>query len=127
MDVRRDRHLPSEERLSKRREFLRVQGTGRRLQTPHFVVFYCPPTPDVRRSDPSQPLRLGITVTRKVGNAVVRNRIKRLVRDVFRNHKDWFPPHGEVVFVARPGGDPIQHAALERELEMLCRQRFSRR
>ena len=46
------------------------------------------------------PTRLGVTVTRKVGNAVQRNRIKRVVREVFRRNRDLFPP-ADVVFVAK--------------------------
>lgn len=44
--------------------------------------------------------RLGITVTKKVGNAVVRNRIKRMLRDWLRNH-GWVPPGWDVVLVAK--------------------------
>ena len=45
--------------------------------------------------------RLGITVGRKVGSAVVRNRIKRIVREVFRRHRSLFPNQSDTVIVAR--------------------------
>ena len=75
---------------------------------------------------PLPPRRLGITVTRKVGNAVERNRVKRLVREVFRRHKDAFPAHGEIVVVARTGAPGLAYDVVEREVLMLCRQRFVR-
>lgn len=61
----------------RRSDFLRGTRRGQRLVTPHFIVFI-----HDRRDD--GPTRLGITVTRKVGNAVRRNRIKRMAREWFR-------------------------------------------
>lgn len=46
--------------------------------------------------------RLGISVHRKTGGAVRRNRIKRLIREVFRLHRDLFPPSCDIVFTVRP-------------------------
>lgn len=46
--------------------------------------------------------RLGISVHRKAGNAVRRNRIKRLIREVFRLHRTLFPPAADVVLTVRP-------------------------
>lgn len=45
--------------------------------------------------------RLGLTVSRQVGNAVRRNRIKRLVREVFRQHRELFPERADIVVVAK--------------------------
>jgi ribonuclease P protein component len=54
----------------------------------------------LKRSDPLMAGRLGITVTKKVGNAVVRNRIKRLVREWMRLH-GWVPVGWDLVVVAK--------------------------
>lgn len=70
---------PGELRGSLRRvDFLRATRQGRRFSTEFFLLFL------FDRKD-SGPARLGITVTRKVGNAVRRNRIKRLVREWYRH------------------------------------------
>jgi ribonuclease P protein component len=58
----------------------------------------------VRRADrPEAPARLGLTVSQKVGNAVRRNRVKRLVREVFRRERALFPRGAELVVIAKAG------------------------
>jgi ribonuclease P protein component len=66
-------------RLPNRRDFLRVQG-GRRCAMPGFVLQAAAVPPDVS----STSIRVGFTVSRKVGNAVVRNRVRRRLREVAR-------------------------------------------
>jgi ribonuclease P protein component len=69
--------------------------TGRRVQSERFVLF------GLENATGSH--RLGITVSRKVGNAVVRNRIKRLFREVFRKSSGEIPCHFDIVVNAKPG------------------------
>jgi ribonuclease P protein component len=64
-------------RLKKRAEFLRAASKGRKAATPGVVVQALP-------RDDSAPARLGFTVTKKVGNAVVRNRTRRRLREAAR-------------------------------------------
>jgi len=78
-----------------RRDFLRIQSLGRRVTTPHFLLL-------LWVSDPNDTAmaRLGITASRRVGGAVVRNRAKRLVREAFRATPElWFPGLSLVVVV----------------------------
>lgn len=51
--------------------------------------------------NPDGTRRIGITVTKKTGNAVFRNRIKRLIREFFRRNKDVFPTGHDVVIMAK--------------------------
>jgi ribonuclease P protein component len=51
--------------------------------------------------DPSQPLAVGIVTSRRVGNAVQRNRARRLLREVFRLNKQNLKPHLQIVMIAR--------------------------
>jgi len=69
-------------RLRKRVDFTSVAARGRKLYLPDFIIIKA----DSGLSWP----RIGITVSRKVGNSVYRNRVKRLIREFFRNHKDLF-------------------------------------
>ena len=79
----------SHERLRKRRQFLEVYATGRKVHTATLVVY-------VRENCLSHH-RLGLTVSRKIGKAVVRNRIKRRLRELFRVTKNDIPGSLDVV------------------------------
>jgi len=87
--------LPKLARVAKRRDFLRIQGAGRRIPTRHFLVVY------VRKGE--APARLGITVTKKIGNAVLRNRVKRSVREAFRACRRSLAGGTSLVVIARDG------------------------
>ena len=94
--------FPAAIRVRKRREFLRIQGAGAKHHLRHFLVFVVPPAATaVGPTERSDSARLGITVTRKVGCAVVRNRIKRYVREAFRRKRGSFTPGYEMVWVAK--------------------------
>lgn len=113
--------LPARERLKKRWEFLAAQGRGKKLQTPSFLVFVLS-----RPEGDTSPARLGITVSKKIGGAVVRNRVKRWLREAFRRQKDRFPAGADVVFVAKRGAIEGGQEQVAREVERLCRSRFTR-
>jgi len=75
----RSEALPKEKRLAKRREFLRVYETGRKLFSRYCVVFFA--------ANDLQFSRVGVTVTKKLGKANVRNRLKRWTREVYRRQR----------------------------------------
>ncbi len=64
----------------------------------------------------SGPTRLGVTVSRKVGSAVIRNRIKRLIREAFRLQRHRLPQTLDLVVVAKRAAREATYAELEREL-----------
>jgi ribonuclease P protein component len=76
----RSEALPKSKRLAKRREFLHVYETGRKLFSRYSVVFFAPS--DLAHS------RIGITATKKLGKANVRNRFKRWTREVYRRQRE---------------------------------------
>jgi ribonuclease P protein component len=103
------RAYPKAVRLRRRREFLTLQGRGRRRHTPSFVVVHVPAEGSTSR--------LGVTVSSRVGNAVVRNRIKRLVREIFRGRRPDLPAALDIVVIAKPHAAHITHAQAASELE----------
>ena len=83
-------------RLKRRREFLRVAGKGNRGARPGLVLQALPST--------GAPLRVGFTATKKLGNAVVRNRAKRRLRALAREVMPGLArPGWDYVLVGRPG------------------------
>ena len=81
-------------RLRRRREFLAVQSEGTKVNTRHFVALVSSTESGMTGG------RVGLTVSKRVGVAVVRNRIKRLVREWLRTH-DWIPDGYDVVIIAK--------------------------
>ncbi len=100
--------FPKSARLLARREFLFLQSRGKRRHCPHFVVVLSP-----ARSGKS---RLGITVTRRFGNAVARNRMKRLLREFFRTRRAAIAPAYDMVIIPRVGAHTLPFAHIAEEL-----------
>ncbi len=103
-------------RIRRRREFLAVQQRGQRLIAGKLVVLAL----DAGGRQP----RIGITVPGKVANAVIRNRIKRWVRESFRAVAADLPPV-DLVVIARPGADGLGLAGTRAALDA-ARERLSR-
>jgi ribonuclease P protein component len=109
----RSQRFPQRFRLRKRHEFLALQRQGRRQTVRHFVV--------ITREKERPPSRLGITTSRKVGGAPVRNRIRRLVREFFRRHRVDLSPPRDVLIIARSDAASIRYADVEHELTRALR------
>ena len=81
---------------------------GRRIALPHFVIYYT-----IRDSGPS---RLGTTVSRKVGNAVVRNHCKRQLKEFFRCIRHLLNLSLDLSILARPGAAKLTSQQVRKEL-----------
>ena len=85
--------LTKADRILKRREFIQLSESGRRIQNEHFIAVF---SPNLRGRS-----RIGITVTKKVGPAVKRNRIKRFVREYFRLNRHHLAGHWDINIIAK--------------------------
>jgi len=114
--VRAHLSFAAADRLHRSAEFLRLQRNGVRFQSPHFVLYAGSLDHQPERS------RLGVTVSRRIGNAVVRNRVKRRVREFFRKELRALLPLGaSIVVIARTGAGALESAAIGDELAMAAR------
>ncbi len=90
--------LPKSSLLRKNGEFNRVYRGGKRLHGKGFSLIFSANRMEFNR--------LGISVRKKTGTAVYRNRIKRIIRESFRLHRDLFPAECDIVVTVRPGFEP---------------------
>jgi ribonuclease P protein component len=93
----------------RRRDFLEARRSGRRVSSRYFLIL-------VRNRGEDAFPRLGVTVTRKVGGAVRRNRIKRLIREWFRRNGRGIGPCDVVVIAKR--GMPVDLKLAEVEADL---------
>ncbi len=96
-------------RVRKRPEFELAQREGRRVTCPHFILVIA------RSTSASIGARLGITASRKLGNAVRRNRMKRIVREAFRRTEAFLPPGFDVIVICRRDEALLSALDVERE------------
>ncbi len=101
-------------RIRKRPEFLQLASDGKRVFCPHFIGVYAP-----REYSNA---RLGVTVTKKIGSAVTRNRIKRVCREFFRTHRDQLPAAYDINIIARSIAAQAANNELNESLEELFSQ-----
>lgn len=99
--------LPASRRVRKRREFLAIYQSGKKLYSAHFLLFVL--------KLPSGPQKIGFAVSRKIGSAVARNRVKRLLREYFRR-LPFCLPGCQLAVVARGNLKGLNLAALTAEL-----------
>jgi len=105
--VTRDERFRPGDRIRKRSEYQALYESARRIPSKNFVLF-------VRKNDLGHP-RLGITVSRRLGGAVQRNRAKRLLREIFRRRKGELQSV-DIVVNGRASLPGAEYRALESEL-----------
>ena len=109
-----------DDRLRKRREFEECYATGVRVTGRHIQVFLLAGRPGGRP-------RLGISVPRRVGNAVARNRVRRRLREIFRRNRAVLPPGGfDLAVNARPSASSAAFSELGEDYRSAVSRALSR-
>lgn len=104
----RQNSFPKRERLLNRRDFVNLNRLGKRSHTKHFLLILKENHTGIRR--------FGITVTKKTGNAVRRNRVKRLLREYYRLNKNSFSIGYDFVIIGKKNSFLLNYADIKEEL-----------
>jgi ribonuclease P protein component len=107
--------LPRAARLRTGRDFTRLKTRGRRLVSGCLILNWLGGSEGEAR-------RLGVVTSRKVGEAVARNRARRLLREAYRRHQHEFPAPLDLVLVARPSIAGRSLAEVERDFQTAVRR-----
>lgn len=100
--------------LKKSSEFNSVYKQGKSYVTKHIVMYW--------KKNSESCNRVGITVSKKVGKAVVRNRVKRLIKESYRLNSDNIPKGYDLVFVARVRMKDANYVEVEKTMRYLLRK-----
>ena len=124
-------------RLLRRVEYEAVYGAGQRRSSPQFAVFFRPQqvfdasrakrgASERKVAGPNRVSRFGISVKKALGGAVVRNRIRRRIREILRRNKTEIPTGWDIVIHPRRSVAQAPFAPLEMELVRLLRSIIAR-
>jgi len=109
------------DRIRKSSDFRRVTGEGYRRAGSHVILLRARRVDSPADSLP--PSRLGVTVSRKVGGAVVRNLVKRRLREWFRQARHELPGATDWVVIARKSAASVSFATLVMDLDLASGRR----
>ena len=107
--MQKSNSFPATFRLRKSREFLRLRDKSTKIYATHFLILIAPSQTKVSR--------LGITVSSKIDKrAVVRNKIKRRIRDIFRNNRTLLREPFDIVIIARKNAGALNFDEFKQEI-----------
>ena len=94
--------------LKNNRDFVNLYTSGKSYANKYLVIYTLKNNSDRNR--------LGISVSKKVGNSVIRHRLKRLIKESYRLHEKMFNSGLDIVVIARKGSDACDYAGIESAL-----------
>lgn len=97
-------------RLRKKEDFAKVFKHGKAAANHQFVVY-------VKSSPAAESFRFGVSASKKIGNAVVRNRMRRRVKEIVRRMEPMVKPHVDIVCIVRKPALELDHNALKKSIQ----------
>lgn len=101
--------MQRELRLRNRADFGRVYRSGKSFANRQLVVYWSN-RPELQR------FRLGISASKKIGNAVVRNRMRRLIKEIVSSHAPEIRDHVDIILIVRNGAVGMSYHELEKSV-----------
>lgn len=106
--------LKSENRLKKRKEFAYLYNNGKAKHSPHITLVYLPTK--------HRPLKIGFSLSKKIGKAHTRNLVKRRLRAIAYDWVKLMKDNFNVVFIGKPGIETLTFLKIREEMESLIKQ-----
>lgn len=106
--------LKSENRLKKRKEFAYLYKNGKAKHAPHLTFVYLPTK--------HRPLKMGFSLSKKIGKAHTRNLVKRRLRAIAFDWVKLMKDNFNVVFIGKPGIENLTFSQIREEMENLIKQ-----
>lgn len=107
--------LPSRLRLKESRDFARIKAEGRSQSGRYFVLA-------IRREDTLKDFQFGLITGKRLGNAVIRNRLRRQMREIIRQHRAEIAPGWQFVTIARWRAPDADYAEMEQDWLRLAKR-----
>lgn len=109
-----EQKFTKKERIRSRTEYTEIFNQGKKTYSSNLIIF-C-------RANGENYTRVGITASRKVGKAVVRNRVKRFLREYYRQHKSYFATSYDYSLVVRQGFSQLPKKKADEQLAALLKR-----
>ncbi|MEG2338059.1 MAG: ribonuclease P protein component [Clostridium sp.] len=106
--------MKSEEKIKRNSHFRYIYNRGKSLSNDTLVLYR------IKNNKPVS--RLGISVSKKVGNSVVRNKVKRLIRECYRVNRGSYKTGFDFIFIARQKASTADYAKVESAMKHLMRK-----
>ncbi|MDP8219476.1 MAG: ribonuclease P protein component [Candidatus Theseobacter exili] len=103
------------ERNTRTRDFQKIFSQGNKVVGKVLILYFAEEESPVRK--------LGVIVTKKMGNAVVRNSLKRKIKEAFRINKECFPSGTSIVVISRTAAKTASFSEIEQDLVTLAKQK----
>ena len=103
------RNMHRKLRLRNRADFSRIYRGGKSFANGQFVVYWS-------KQPAAEPFRLGVSASKKIGNAVVRNRMRRVVKEIVRHNAERIAPHVDLILIVRKPAVEMKTKELEKSV-----------